>query len=116
MANDCGIITENGLTEDPNQVSTLWRRGDRTALISGFLVAVQLLLQLGRECPMQRRQGSRNVRSPLCYFVVQSVIHRPVSAIDTGGNKWNCSPTSDTSCNKNSPIEFFVVVACCDRA
>ncbi|KAG8762693.1 hypothetical protein FRC11_008008 [Ceratobasidium sp. 423] len=42
--------------------------------------------------------------------------NQPVSAVDTVGQRWNCSPTNDQSCNVGGTGGRFTVRACCSRA
>ena len=79
-----------------------------------FLLDVQRRVHLRRQCFLQRWKVSFFPFTP--HIVIAYRLRRPTSAIDTGGRRWNCSPTSDTSCNKGSAIESFYVLACCNRA
>ncbi|KAF9064866.1 hypothetical protein BDP27DRAFT_1332864 [Rhodocollybia butyracea] len=42
--------------------------------------------------------------------------HEPISAVDTIGQHWTCSPTNDQSCNTGGSGGRFQVLACCNRA
>ncbi|KDN48740.1 hypothetical protein RSAG8_02727, partial [Rhizoctonia solani AG-8 WAC10335] len=42
--------------------------------------------------------------------------NKPVSAVDTVGQRWNCSPTNDQSCNVGGSGGRFTVLVCCSRA
>ncbi|KAF8598577.1 hypothetical protein BDV93DRAFT_561176 [Ceratobasidium sp. AG-I] len=77
MANNCGLISQNGFTQNENQMC---------------------------------KGGYHNGASVTCSN------NQPTSAVDTVGQRWNCSPTSDQSCNEGGSGGRFTVLACCNRA
>ncbi|KIP12229.1 hypothetical protein PHLGIDRAFT_327394 [Phlebiopsis gigantea 11061_1 CR5-6] len=78
MANNCGLISQNGVTQNFNQLCS-----------GGYNAGASV------SC-----DGN----------------HNPIAAVDTSGNHWNCSPTSDSSCDVGGSGGFFEVLACCSRA
>ena len=42
-------------------------------------------------------------------------LYSATQAVDTQGNWWRCSRTSDTSCNKYLGYGSAYVIACCTR-
>ncbi|KAF8601212.1 hypothetical protein BDV93DRAFT_608276 [Ceratobasidium sp. AG-I] len=77
MANNCGLISQNGSTQNENQFC---------------------------------KGGYNNGASVTC------TNNKPTSAVDTVGQRWNCSPTNDQSCNEGGSGGRFTVLACCNRA
>ncbi|KAJ7936553.1 hypothetical protein B0H13DRAFT_1946504 [Mycena leptocephala] len=77
MANNCGLISQNGETQDENQMCS----------------------------------GAYNAGAS----VTCDGNHQPIAAVDTQGNHWTCSPTSDSSCNVGGSGGRFTVLACCNR-
>ncbi|KDQ06043.1 hypothetical protein BOTBODRAFT_149810 [Botryobasidium botryosum FD-172 SS1] len=77
MANNCGLIAQNGRTQDSNQLC---------------------------------RGGYTKGASVTCSN------NKPVAAVDTQGQRWNCSPTNDGSCDNGGTGGRFSVLACCSRA
>ncbi|KAF9070651.1 hypothetical protein BDP27DRAFT_1401965 [Rhodocollybia butyracea] len=42
--------------------------------------------------------------------------HQPIAAVDTLGQHWTCSPSSDGSCDVGGSGGRFDVLACCNRS
>ncbi|KAJ1307860.1 hypothetical protein OPQ81_001940 [Rhizoctonia solani] len=81
---------------------------------SGFLMA--------NNCGIIASNGQTQNENQMCkggYSKGASVTcqnNKPVAAVDTVGQRWNCSPTSDRSCNEGGSGGRFTVLACCTRA
>ncbi|CAE7210149.1 unnamed protein product [Rhizoctonia solani] len=98
--------------------STMWQMftGPNQAYntYSGFLMS--------NNCRVIASNGQTQDENQMCrggYSRGASVAcqnNRPVSAVDTVGQKWNCSPTNDHSCDVGGSGGRFTVLACCSRA
>ncbi|CAE6483580.1 unnamed protein product [Rhizoctonia solani] len=81
---------------------------------SGFLMA--------NNCRVIASNGQTQDENQMCrggYSKGASVTCRnnqPVAAVDTVGQRWNCSPTNDHSCDVGGSGGRFTVLACCSRA
>ena len=119
MANNCGIIAQNGETEDPNQVraSTLEKvlekvSDSRPADVQGW-VRQRCCRVLQWRKPVRLIHRSVRLRGSNSHSLVFPF--SPNQAKDTQGHWWNCSPTSDTSCNKYLGYGSYYVTSCCSR-
>ena len=63
---------------------------------------------------MQRRHV-RTLPNYTLSLTKEFIISSPTGAYDTQGQHWTCYSTSDTSCNKATPIGGFRVLACGNR-
>ncbi|KAH7341551.1 hypothetical protein B0J17DRAFT_626045 [Rhizoctonia solani] len=81
---------------------------------SGFLMA--------NNCGIIASNGQTQNENQMCkggYSKGASVTcqnNRPVAAVDTVGQRWNCSPTNDQNCNVGGSGGRFTVLVCCSRA
>lgn len=100
MANNCGLISQNGITESLGQMCQSGYSGGASVTCDGNKKYV----------PASNRRGE-------IIRVLTLVTTSPTAAVDTKGNHWKCSPNlHDISCDEGGSMGRFNVKACCSRA